>query len=177
VFGHGVRHRLGARHMCRNGTIIDIRPPRGLCAAIMRKAARAHKNAPVTLTLSEAENASSPVCPNGVAGVKIPALLNSRSSRPKRCTTALNRARTAASSVISAAMAVKFSCADAASSSTSGRRPASTTRQPAWASFSPVALPMPLPPPVISAIRSMPGVCRRSALRATRLPHRRRHAI
>ena len=89
-------------------------------------------------------------------GVLTPALLNSTSSRPNFSCVASNNARTCAGFVTSASTHQRLRIAAGlarTASSASRWRPASTTRNPSRRNASAVALPMPLPAPVISATR------------------------
>ena len=91
-----------------------------------------------------------------------PALLNSRSSRPKPCSIvrniALHRLRIADVAGRGDGAAADWPISRAASSSFSLRRPASATVQPARASASAEALPIPAPAPVTRANLSPPCV-------------------
>src|SRR4051812_4752837 len=92
-----------------------------------------------------------------VLGALMPALLNSRSTRPQPFTTASNSACTDAGSVTSVGTASPRSPAFDSSSTpcnASCRRPASATRHPLPSSASAAALPTPLPAPVTMATRA-----------------------
>ena len=80
--------------------------------------------------------------------------LNSRSSLSRRCSTATNSARTDSGSRTSQRIATaSLPTSTAAASSGSGRRPASTSVNPAFDKATADARPMPLPAPVTSATR------------------------
>src|ERR671911_1028964 len=132
-----------------------IRPPRGRCWRITRNASRVHRKAPVRLTATTAFHSRSGTVSSSRAGAPVPALLNSRSTRPWRSTDRSNNARTDASSVTSvgAGSSTPGSSAprSAAEARAWGRRPASTTTQPWPARACATAAPMPLPAPVTTA--------------------------
>jgi hypothetical protein len=93
---------------------------------------------------------------NGPGGLPVPALLKTRSTRPKRSTAAANRASTEAglpTSVGTASTREPAPDSSATWSSGSGRRPANTTLQPSASRASAAARPMPLPAPVTTAMR------------------------
>src|SRR4051812_48173531 len=130
-----------------------IRPPRGSWPAMWRKASRAQRKAPVTLTPNTFSQSSRATSATGAGRAATPALLNRRSIRPNRAAAAANSARTEASSVTSHNSAASVSPPSAqAVSSASRRRPAIMTCQPAFASARAVARPTPLPPPVTIAL-------------------------
>ena len=59
-----------------------IRPPRGVCAFIIRNAARVQRKAPVRLVSTTARHCSTVRSSSGTPGAEMPALLKSTSSRP-----------------------------------------------------------------------------------------------
>src|ERR1022692_2661531 len=140
--------------------LLTIRPPRGVCAFMILMASCAHKNGPVRLTLTTALHCSQLRCSIGMPGAPMPALLKSRSSRPKASFTLANRAFTASglpTSVGTASISPPPARAMAAvPSSSATRRPASTTEYPAPCKATLTARPMPLPAPVTSAILLSP---------------------
>ncbi len=71
-----------------------IRPPRGVCSFISRNAACVQRNAPVRLTSTTRRHCSTVRSSSGTGGAPVPALLNSRSRRPKAASVASKRART-----------------------------------------------------------------------------------
>src|SRR5262245_16366620 len=130
-----------------------IRPPRGFWSFISRNASCVHRNGPVRLVATTVCHLSNGRSSIGMPAL-VPALLNSRSSRPNSCLVRANSALIDAGSVTSVGTASvgALPAALAVASSASLRRPASTTVQPAFASPSAEALPMPLPAPVTIAI-------------------------
>src|SRR4029453_651673 len=82
--------------------LLMIRLPRGCWPRITRNASRVQRNAPGRLTATTAFHSWSGMASRARAGGKVPALLNSTSTRPCRWTARSNRARTEASSVTSA---------------------------------------------------------------------------
>ena len=69
-----------------------IRPPCGCCARITRNASRVHRNAPVRFTATTAFQSPGRARRGRPAGAAVPALLNSRSTRPCRRTVVSNSA-------------------------------------------------------------------------------------
>ena len=63
--------------------LLMMRPPRGVCAFITRKAAWVQKNGPFRLVSTTARHCAGDSVSNGTAGAPMPALLNSTSTRPK----------------------------------------------------------------------------------------------
>ena len=61
-----------------------IRPPRGACRFISRNASCVQRNAPVRFVSTTDCHCSTVSSSSGIAGAPMPALLKSRSSRPKR---------------------------------------------------------------------------------------------
>ena len=113
--------------------LLMMRPPRGDCSFICRNAACAHRNEPVRLMSTTLFHCSRVRSSNGPPAL-MPALLNSRSTRPKRSVVAANSARTEPGSATSVGTASGLPASVPASriacSSGSRRRPASATRQP-----------------------------------------------
>ena len=107
--------------------LLMMRPPRGDCVFIRRIAARAHRNVPVRLTSTTRRHSSTGSSSIGTAGAPVPALLKSRSRRPKRLRIASNSASTEAGSETSAGTtSVSPRIVPATASSSSWRRPVST---------------------------------------------------
>src|SRR6185437_6139141 len=113
--------------------LLMMRPPRGSWAFIIRTACWAHRKTPVRLVSTTRCQSARSISSAWAAGPNRPALFTSRSSRPQRSFTASNSAATDAGSVTSAgtARAVPLWAPSAVSFSSSARRPASATCQPA----------------------------------------------
>ena len=132
-----------------------IRPPRGDCRFMRRKACWVHRNAPVRFVSTTVRHCSTVSSSSGTPGAPTPALLNNRSRRPKRSATSSNSASTDAGSVTSPTMATAPRPPGRRSPPTGrggGRR--ATTVNPASASATAAARPMPLPAPVTTRSRS-----------------------
>src|SRR6185437_5959618 len=155
--------------------LLMMRPPCGCWFRITRNASRVQRNAPVRFTATTLFHASSSRASMSTLGAPIPALLNSRSSRPCLSTTALKRLRTLASSVTSVGIASRLPVnADPrarVSSSVVWCRPARTTVQASSASARPTAAPIPLPPPVTTAMRCDIGLLLAGFEGGHSLPH------
>ncbi len=134
--------------------LLMMRPPCGSCSFICRYAACAHRKAPVRFTSTTARQSAAARSSSGTPpGPNVPALLNSRSSRPNRSRTAAKSASTSSASVTSVVThSASVSPAPAAvSASGSARRPASASDQPAPARARATARPIPDPAPVTTA--------------------------
>eukprot|EP00042_Codosiga_hollandica_P000420 m.923579 g.923579 ORF g.923579 m.923579 type:complete len:446 (+) comp111198_c0_seq1:298-1635(+) len=128
--------------------LLMIRPPRGSCAFISAKAARAHRKLPVRLVSTTARHCATVSSSMGTGGAEMPALLKSRSSRPKRWRSAAKAASTWASSVTSAG---RIKASGSVSRRSASRRPSSASVQPSRARARATARPIPAPAPVTSA--------------------------
>ena len=84
-----------------------MRPPRGVCAFMIRIASCVQRNAPVRFVSTTAFHCSNVRSSIGIGGVPMPALLNSRSRRPNRSLVFANSARTEAGSVTSVGTAMQ----------------------------------------------------------------------
>src|SRR5947209_2178069 len=133
-----------------------IRPPRGDCVFMMRNACCAQRNDPVRLISTTLFHCSKGSSSRSTPGAPMPALLNSKSSRPKIFSTSPNSAFTESGSATSVGIVIALrpeappSLATASSGSL--RRPASATFHPAFIKARAEALPTPVPPPVTTAI-------------------------
>ena len=138
-----------------------MRPPRGSCRRITRNASLAQRKAPVRLTATMAFHSCRVISSGSLDAENIPALLNSRSTRPKLVVARSNRSTTDDSSVTSVGTGSSSPGNPAPWSATScsadSRRPANATRHPPAARASAVAAPMPLPAPVMTATLSDGG--------------------
>src|SRR6516164_2741184 len=130
-----------------------IRPPRGSWAFIMRTAWCAHRNEPVRLVATIDCQPSSDTSSTAPGGAPVPALFTSRSSRPYRFSTAVNKVATESASVTSVTTGSTVPAAASAAVSSRGvrRRPAAATCQSASASASVMWRPRPEPAPVTTA--------------------------
>mmetsp|Transcript_4367 Transcript_4367/g.11412 ORF Transcript_4367/g.11412 Transcript_4367/m.11412 type:complete len:273 (+) Transcript_4367:168-986(+) len=136
--------------------LLMMRPPIGACALNWRKASCVHRNAPPRFVSTTERHCSYVSSSIGTPGVKLPALLKSKSSLPNSSTVALKSALTAAGSVTSvgttSALPPAAVTSAAVCSRPSRRRPASATAQPCAANAALTARPMPVPAPVTIAI-------------------------
>src|SRR5580692_9592669 len=134
-----------------------IRPPIGCCAFIIATAWCAHRYEPVRLVATIDRQPSGVTSSTAPAGAPVPALLTSRSSRPKRSPVAANSAATEPSSATSACTGrtISGSACCTVSSSSSKRRPAATTYHPRSASAIVIRRPSPEPAPVTTATFSV----------------------
>src|SRR5664279_341192 len=132
-----------------------MRPPRGDWLFIIRNASCVQRKTAVRLMSTTVFHCSTVRSSSGSGGAPVPALLKSRSSRPKALRVAAKSALTAAGSVASvgtaSALAASLPAAERVASSASARRPARATCQPASSRASAEARPMPLPAPVTMA--------------------------
>src|SRR5690348_15115489 len=133
--------------------LLMMRPPRGSWAFIIRTACWAHRKAPVRLVSTTRCQSARSISSAWAAGPNRPALFTSRSSRPQRSFTAPNSAATEAGSVTSAGTtsAAPSLASCAVNSSSSARRPASATCQPAPSSAWEMTRPSPELAPVTMA--------------------------
>ena len=149
-----------------------MRPPCGAWSFIRRKAAWAQKNIPFRFTATTCSHCAAVSSSKGVPGTLVPALLNSRSSRPNPALRRAKAASTEAGSVTSAGRTrVRAAPQSAAvSSSASRRRPSSATAQPSVASAIAAARPTPEPAPVTSAHFPAMGLSPAIRCSAARVP-------
>src|SRR6266702_1541821 len=131
--------------------LLMIRPPRGSCAFIIRTACWAHRKAPVRLVSTTRCQSARSISSAWAAGPNRPALFTSRSRRPQRSRTASKSAATDGGEVTSAGTTSALSAAFAVSVSSSSRRPASATCQPAPSRVLAIVRPSPEPAPVTTA--------------------------
>src|SRR5689334_20749356 len=135
-----------------------IRPPRGCCSFIARNASCAQRKEPVRLVATIVFQSSSFTSSIGEGTPKLPALLKSRSMRPKSLRAVSTSVWTEPGSVTSVWTTSARSESPAVSPSVSVRRPASATCQPASSSARETTRPIPEPAPVTTAVRSMRGI-------------------
>src|SRR6266581_46389 len=133
--------------------LLMIRPPCGSCAFIIRTACWAHRKAPVRLVSTTRCQSARSISSAWAAGPNSPALFTSRSSRPHRSRTASKSAATDGGEVTSAGTtsAVPSGASFAVSVSSSERRPASATCQPASSRLLAMTRPSPELAPVTTA--------------------------
>src|ERR1700730_1156594 len=136
--------------------LLMMRPPRGTWLFMSRNASWVQRKVPVRLVWTTAVHRAYVRSSSGTGGAPIPALLNSRSRRPKTSLVRANRLPTDEGSVTSVgATSVRDSeaaIARAVASSRSLTRPARTTENPSSSSARVTALPTPVPAPVTMAI-------------------------
>ena len=88
-----------------------IRPPvHGCCWDMIWMASRAHKNGPVTLVANTRSKSCSDTCSILAAVLLIPALLNNKSTRPKRSLIVSNNRLTSVSIVTSVGIQRQLFC-------------------------------------------------------------------
>src|SRR5689334_20030968 len=141
--------------------LLMMRPPRGSWAFIIRTACWAHRKAPVRLVSTTRCQSARSISSAWAAGPNRPALFTSRSSRPQRSFTAPNSAATEAGSVTSAGTtsAAPSLASCAVNSSSSARRPASATCQPAPSSAWEMTRPSPeLAPVTMATLMLLPSL-------------------
>ena len=107
-----------------------MRPPLGSCARITRKASRAQREGARDGDVHAACQVWRSMASRSAGGAPAPALLKSRSTRPKRATVSSKRCRTSASRATSATIGRIPSASAATPSRGSCRRPAITTSHP-----------------------------------------------
>ena len=130
-----------------------MRPPCGVWRRIRPKAARAHRNMPVMLTL--AERAASPrpgSRRSGRPGSDMPALLNSTSSRPQSASTRAKAASTCGRVGHVAGQDQRRRRRRRFRAAPPRAARSAPTRQPAARKARAVARPMPLPAPVMTML-------------------------
>mmetsp|Transcript_85045 Transcript_85045/g.221972 ORF Transcript_85045/g.221972 Transcript_85045/m.221972 type:complete len:263 (-) Transcript_85045:101-889(-) len=150
---------MGRGRSADTDPLLMILPPRGFCDFMSLKACWVHRNVPVTLASMHRLKASTDTSSIGVGGTPVPALLNNKSQRPKRCSTSLNSLSTSAHLQTSHVTAATSTCAASlfikatVSSRASLLRPASATHEklPDFARAMADARPTPLPAPVTTA--------------------------
>src|SRR5580704_13767957 len=146
--------------------LLMIRPPRGSWAFIIRTACWAHRKAPVRLVSTTRCQSARSISSGWAAGPNRPALFTSRSRRPQRSRTASKSAATDGAEVTSAGTTSADPAGQpgsgpavsgwavsgwAVSASSSSRRPASATCQPAPSRVLAMIRPSPEPAPVTTA--------------------------
>src|SRR6266516_7589305 len=133
--------------------LLMIRPPCGSWAFISRTACWAHRKTPVRLVSTTRCQSARSISSACAAGPNSPALFTSRSSRPQRSFTASKSAATDGGEVTSAGTtrAAPSGASFAVSASSSERRPASATCQPASSRLLAMTRPSPELAPVTTA--------------------------
>src|SRR6266581_4461966 len=140
--------------------LLMIRPPCGSCAFIIRTACWAQRKTPVRLVSTTRCQSARSISSACAAGPNRPALFTSRSSRPQRSFTASKSAATDGGEVTSAGTtsAAPSGASFAVSLSSSSRRPASATCQPASSRLLAMTRPSPELAPVTTATLMLPAL-------------------
>src|SRR5580704_8305477 len=139
--------------------LLMIRPPCGSWAFIIRTACWAHRNTPVRLVSTTCCQSARSISSACAAGPNNPALFTSRSSRPQRSCISSKSAATDGGEVTSAGTtsAAPSGASFAVSLSSSSRRPASATCQPASSRLLAMTRPSPELAPVTTATLMLPS--------------------